>query len=101
MFYFPLSGTAFLTLLFLCSLFTPCYTSVRNVTIDDQWGDEETGLQVMYQPANMWEQGANCTTCLLAPDDSMAYGNTWHDGTWLGQAPNMFSFTLLFNSEYF
>lgn len=95
---FSLSATVCNTLI-LFHLFFTVVVYARNVTIDDQFGDQETGFQVIYQPDGMWQQGSNCTTCLLAPNVTAAYDYTWHDSTWIGQAAEPFSFTLLFNGE--
>lgn len=54
----------------------------RNATIDDQWGDELTGLVPVLTPANEWQQGAECAGCQLKPNASLAYDHTWHDSTW-------------------
>ncbi|TCD59919.1 hypothetical protein EIP91_011189 [Steccherinum ochraceum] len=52
----------------------------KNVTIDDQYGDEATGAQVTYAPAELWTQGNGCGGCSAKPDASQAYHGTWHDG---------------------
>ncbi|THH14621.1 hypothetical protein EW146_g5741 [Bondarzewia mesenterica] len=52
-----------------------------NRTIDDQYGDEKTGLLPSYSPVAGWSQGANCAGCLAQPLASNAYRNTWHDST--------------------
>lgn len=98
---FPLSATAVYTLtLVLLQLLLLSIVSGRNITIDDQLGDEETGLTVQYQPDGMWQQGADCTTCILAPNATAAYDSTWHDPTWIGQTTEPLSFSLFFNGEY-
>ncbi|KAI0666259.1 hypothetical protein C8Q78DRAFT_462469 [Trametes maxima] len=52
-----------------------------NVTIDDAYGDERTGLPIEYTPADYWKAGHACTDSTAHPDPSRAYKSTWHDGT--------------------
>ncbi|KAM5534419.1 hypothetical protein V8D89_011886 [Ganoderma adspersum] len=57
-----------------------------NVTIDDEFGDEMTGLMPIYFPAEDWELGFACISCPInffeTPlDMSQIYLSTWHEAT--------------------
>ena len=63
------------------------WCSRRNVTIDDEYGDPETGSMPTYLPSSngsVWRLGDTCPGCHLTKviDPSQAYLNTWHDCTW-------------------
>ncbi|KAH9950607.1 hypothetical protein B0H21DRAFT_686449 [Amylocystis lapponica] len=66
-------------LLILYALCTSCIVA-KNVTIDDTYGDELTGVVPIYTPAQNWGD-ATCGGCLLKPDPSQAFDGTWHDST--------------------
>jgi len=70
-------------ILLLCTLHA-IYTNAvaKTVYIDDQNGDEDTGLVPTYTPAQYWEQGSKCPGCALQPNPSLTYDNTWHDATY-------------------
>ena len=53
-----------------------------NQTIDDYFGDPITGTFPIYSPANLWQQGNGCTTCVVRPDVSIPFDGTWHDSTY-------------------
>lgn len=53
-----------------------------NATIDDEWGDELTGMVPIFTPGYEWAQGAECGGCQLKPNASRAFDHTWHDSTW-------------------
>ena len=57
----PCSLTA-LCLVHFISLSLVCSLAV-NRTIDDEFGDIITGVRPTYEPAKMWNQGANCSFC--------------------------------------
>lgn len=86
-----------LTSTYLFIWFLVCVS--RNVTVDDQLGDESTGRQVSY--SGSWSQGSTCDSCLLKPDPSKVLDGTWHDSTYGGQAPGPYSFTILFDGDHF
>ncbi|TCD69456.1 hypothetical protein EIP91_007582 [Steccherinum ochraceum] len=70
-------------------------TGIVNRTIDDQFGDEVTGLQVTYTPAALWAQGNGCSGCASHPNSSLVFNETWHDGTYTpshGDDPLSFAF---------
>lgn len=81
------------------------WTSVcraRNITIDDEYGDEATGRLVSYAPTGSndpWTLGTLCSACVLRPDAASAYNGTWHDATIKSYNPGPFSFTLLFDGK--
>lgn len=84
------------------TLILDCLSSPRNLTIDDQTGDEITGLQPTYSPPNGWSQGNGCSYCTAKADPSGAFGGTWHDGRYVpGQFSAPYSFTLQFNGLSF
>lgn len=55
--------------------------TLTNRTIDDEYGDEVTGLVPGYSPAAAWKQGSTCTSCYIHADTNQAYRGTWHDST--------------------
>ncbi|KZT24560.1 hypothetical protein NEOLEDRAFT_1094376 [Neolentinus lepideus HHB14362 ss-1] len=57
------------------------WATLTNRTIDDQYGDEVSGLVPGYSPAASWAQGSTCTGCFIHADPSQAYRGTWHDST--------------------
>ncbi|KII86388.1 hypothetical protein PLICRDRAFT_56102 [Plicaturopsis crispa FD-325 SS-3] len=73
------------TLLF-CILIFPCFVVSRlvNTTIDDKFGDPDTGALVAYTPADAWNDGTNCTAWY--PDFTQTYQSSWHDGTFNTQS---------------
>lgn len=54
---------------------------IVNTTIDDKYGDPDTGALVTYSPALSWNDGSTCTGCTARFDKNRAYMGTWHDGT--------------------
>ena len=73
-----------ITLLSLCLLALPLSASAErvNVTIDDTYGDVQTGAAITYSPHGAWKAGQTCTDCTARPDPARAYDRTWHDGTY-------------------
>ncbi|KAI0358959.1 hypothetical protein OH77DRAFT_1121930 [Trametes cingulata] len=55
-----------------------------NVTIDDTFGDESNGNQIVYLPPTMWNAGQSCSACTAHPDPKLAGNGTWHDSTFYG-----------------
>ncbi|OBZ79761.1 hypothetical protein A0H81_00334 [Grifola frondosa] len=55
--------------------------ALTNITIDDMYGDPETGAQFVYTPSDFWNVGQNCNSCAAQPSPSQAYQGTWHDGS--------------------
>ncbi|TBU22289.1 hypothetical protein BD311DRAFT_676434, partial [Dichomitus squalens] len=52
-----------------------------NYTIDDEYGDEVTGVQPAYTPPIYWGQGSDdipCGLSILQVDTSQVYRQTWH-----------------------
>ncbi|KAI0336259.1 hypothetical protein GY45DRAFT_1316380 [Cubamyces sp. BRFM 1775] len=72
-----------ISLLSLCLLVLPLSVSAErvNVTIDDTYGDAQTGVPIKYS-ASGWKLGQTCTDCTAHPDPTRAYDRTWHDGTY-------------------
>lgn len=68
-----------LVTLFLLTYIPPSLAALRNVTVDDESGDSETGIIPTYIRA--WQQGATCTECIVQPDKNFAFEGTWHDST--------------------
>lgn len=78
-------------------------TTAQLVVIDDQNGDEKTGLLPVYSPSANWQQGATCVSCGLKPNAFYAFDGTWHDSTYDSTqeiSPEIPSFTLLFYGKY-
>ncbi|PCH33249.1 hypothetical protein WOLCODRAFT_14596 [Wolfiporia cocos MD-104 SS10] len=63
------------------SFLRPVLAALRNVTIDDTYGDPDTGVQFTYAPAGNWSLGQNCTNCEAHPDPAYTYDKSWHDTT--------------------
>lgn len=85
-----------LPLLLLSLLFNipSAWCSPRNVTVDDELGDSETGQVPTYKPSGVWNQGATCTGCFVQLDKSLTFDGTWHDSTY---APNDEPYTVEIN----
>ncbi|KAF4592953.1 hypothetical protein EYR38_008659 [Pleurotus pulmonarius] len=67
-----------LRILFLCFMTMAGATAegLRNVTIDDRYGDEITLTVPTYLPPDAWSSRGNAQ-----PNASLAYNRTWHDTT--------------------
>ena len=73
----------------LCVLFSlaaPCIARMSvNRTIDDQRGDNVTGVVPLYLPDEAWNIGQMCNMCSIRPGDpidpSQVFDGTWHDTT--------------------
>lgn len=64
---------------------TPCLAGFVNRTIDDEHGDEVTGVKPTYLPDdNTWRQGSSCSSCSITPivDREQVLDRTWHDATY-------------------
>jgi hypothetical protein len=83
--------------------------SLVNVTIDDKFGDPQTGTQIVYLPPGTWNNGTNsCSGCITHLDPSQLYNGTWHDSTFDPQPSNNDSkssqiqtASVTFNGQYF
>ena len=53
-----------------------------NFTIDDEDGDERTGVKPRFTPDGKWTQGSTCPGCKAQPDASRIFKRTWHDATY-------------------
>jgi hypothetical protein len=51
------------------------WAALVNVTIDDTYGDPNTGAQIMYMP-DSWNNGTSCSACTARPDSSQTYLKT-------------------------
>lgn len=63
-----------------------------NVTIDDTFGDPETGAQVTYLPAGAWSAGSqsqSCPTCVVHPATNQLYDGTWHESSYNASLENV------------
>lgn len=89
-----------LTFLFMTFLFLDALCVPTNVTIDDQTGDEVTGLKPIYSPAKEW-QGFNCTESHVEDAPCSALGGTWNNATASSLLEQPPSFTIQFNGTYF
>ncbi|KLO18721.1 hypothetical protein SCHPADRAFT_935981 [Schizopora paradoxa] len=62
--------------------------ALQNVSIDDTNGDEMTGRQITYNPANKWSLGPSCQTCeAKVSPASEAFDQTWHDTSFIKGGP--------------
>ncbi|KAI0754139.1 hypothetical protein C8Q80DRAFT_1067193, partial [Daedaleopsis nitida] len=57
-----------------------------NRTIDNFYGDSDTGLVPEYLPGP-WSEGDTCPGCRAQPDPSKAFRGTWSDTTHHGGDP--------------
>ena len=104
---FPLAqGASFLRFLLqflvVVSLFpsTVFAGNVVNRTIDDSFGDSQTGQLVIYQPptSNVW-QDETCLGCAIRPDVDQAFKHTYTAATYNPGLGNM-NITMQFNGEH-
>ncbi|OCH92669.1 hypothetical protein OBBRIDRAFT_726328 [Obba rivulosa] len=71
--------TTFFTLL-LRYIF-PVSAILRNVSIDDTYGDPTTGEHFVYTPAQAWNNSQTCDRCASDPDLGLSFDQTWHEAT--------------------
>jgi hypothetical protein len=77
------------TLFFLISsLIIFVRAGAHNITIDDENGDEVTGVLPVYQPSTAWSPGTACPTCWAKPDPANATDGTWHDTSAYNNTPS-------------
>jgi hypothetical protein len=75
-----LSHALFRFLFILLLLLAKAVTAApSNRTIDDQDGDEVTGVKPVFTAG--WHTGQNCTVCRATLDPSQTFENTWLDTT--------------------
>jgi hypothetical protein len=72
---------AFTSLIFLVIAPLCASAGPSNRTIDDQTGDAVTGVLPVYQPADLWNYGPNCSACIVKPNAAQVNGSSWHDTT--------------------
>jgi hypothetical protein len=70
-----------------------------NRTIDDQYGDNVTGLKPIYFPEKEWNYGPECLTCIIRPDIGLLHNGSWHE-TQTAPADVSRSMTLTFTGKY-
>jgi len=68
-------------LLWLPFLLPTSLAALVNVTIDNRYGDPQTGTQFAYSPNGAWFDGPGCSICKAQPDPTLAYDDTWIDST--------------------
>ncbi|EJD00595.1 uncharacterized protein FOMMEDRAFT_159343 [Fomitiporia mediterranea MF3/22] len=69
-----------LAVAFICALFAWNSAATSNVTIDDAFGNPNTGGHILYFPSTSWQRGDGCTTCAAKPPAGTgAYRGTWHE----------------------
>jgi hypothetical protein len=73
-----------------CLLFIPfALASLVNVTIDDNFGDPQTGTQITYVPSGSWNDGMQpCSGCITQLDPSQLYNGTLHNSIFDPKASN-------------
>ncbi|KAJ8474394.1 hypothetical protein ONZ45_g15966 [Pleurotus djamor] len=95
-FLFHVLRTSFLPFLMILAHFAAA--APRNVTIDDEYGDERTLEVPRYAPDGGWAQGSGCPGCLQLDDKNRAIRGTWHDSTHHPNDPTR-SITFNFNGS--
>lgn len=71
-------------LLLIFASFLPLVTAATvNRTIDDSFGDSQTGQTVVYSPSTggTWKD-ENCVGCAIAPDTSQTFDGTYTAATY-------------------
>jgi hypothetical protein len=58
------------------------FAGVVNRTIDDSFGDSQTGLQVTYQPGGGVWADETCSGCAIKPDVAQAFKGTYNAATY-------------------
>ncbi|KAI0756226.1 hypothetical protein C8Q80DRAFT_1091458, partial [Daedaleopsis nitida] len=70
-----------------------CTAALVNHTIDDELGDEVTGLKPRYLPdGDTWSKGSSCSQCTITRivDTAQVFDSTWHDTTYfVGTSPGV------------
>ncbi|KAG9224106.1 hypothetical protein CCMSSC00406_0006774 [Pleurotus cornucopiae] len=69
-----------LRIIYLLYILIIAAAAPRNITIDDELGDELTGNRPSFSPLLGWAQGAVCDGCLKL-DAGQTIQRTWHDHT--------------------
>lgn len=69
-----------LRVIYLLYILTIAAAAPRNITIDDELGDELTGNRPSFSPLHGWAQGAVCDDCLKL-DAGQTVQGTWHHYT--------------------
>ncbi|KAL0955662.1 hypothetical protein HGRIS_001889 [Hohenbuehelia grisea] len=57
--------------------------SLVNVTVDDVFGDPESGSHIVYS-SEAWNDGRNCSGCAAKPESSKVFQGTWTDSSFDG-----------------
>lgn len=74
-----LRSLSLLAWFYLCFVISFTQADIKNVTIDDLYGDIETGAKPIYSSSG-WSQGP-CNGCKAQPNASLAFEGSWHDAT--------------------
>jgi hypothetical protein len=77
----------FLRFCILLSLVLFVRAGAKNITIDDEKGDQVTGAQPVYQPRTEWSLGSACQGCWAKPNPAKVTDGTWHDTTAFNSTP--------------
>ena len=95
-------SSVFLAACLLCLVIPPVLTLLQNVTIDDEYGDFQTGVKPTYLEVGGcgWKQGSKCTDCFAQPDASQAFNGTWHDATYHEEDGNYCGINLEFTGKH-
>jgi hypothetical protein len=80
--------TLLFRLFLMLSLVLLVHAGARNITIDDENGDEKTGAQPVYQPGASWSLGSACPDCWVKPKSTNVTDGTWHDTTAFNSTPS-------------
>ncbi|EJD35789.1 hypothetical protein AURDEDRAFT_175129 [Auricularia subglabra TFB-10046 SS5] len=84
-------------MLLLLALAAGASAGLVNITVDDTYGDPQTGIAPGYTSLHAWNERTvadGCTSCGARPDGKQMYKETWHDETTFpGQIPSNMTFS--------
>jgi hypothetical protein len=71
-----------------------------NSTIDNSFGDSQTGQLVTDLPSNSTWDNETCVGCALQPDINLAFDKTYTDATWTPTSNGTMSITMKLNGKF-
>src|ERR1700678_1782214 len=71
-----------------------------NSTIDDSFGDSQTGQQVTYLPSNGTWDNETCVGCALQPDINLAFDKTYTAATRTPTSNGTMNIMMQLNSKF-
>ena len=81
------------TLISICLWPFNVAATIVNGTIDDQRSDSMTGSQVIYYPADVWNDQTCGNKCSITPNASQAFNGTYTAGTYAPASDGADGFT--------